>query len=89
MLDDLKILWPSKLGRQGTAPLLDNFCEVQVRLAIPIAFLSAPTQDNSSSLTPRKDVRCFTIAMRGAEVHLTDWGFRALDQDNLALSQSR
>ena len=41
VLDDLEILWPSKLGSQGTAPLLDDFCEVQVRLAIPVVLLSA------------------------------------------------
>jgi hypothetical protein len=77
MLNHPQVLRATQLGHQGTATLFDELREVHLGLSIPSVLLSAATENDAAALPSREYVCGFTIAVRGAEVHLADWLLRA------------
>lgn len=77
----------SQLRNQSTASLFNDFSKLQVRFAIPVVLLPTPPEDDAATLASRKDVSCFTVTVRGPEIHLTNWLLRTLYQQNLALKR--
>lgn len=80
MLNDPQILGLAQLRRQRTAARLDDLGKRRLDLAVPVVLLSAATQDDAAVLATGEDVRGFTVAVGGAEVHFPERLFWGLDE---------
>lgn len=85
VLQDIEVFRPPKLWAQGAASRFDALGKLKIRLTIPVVLLETASQDDTSVLVSREDIRRLVFdSHRGSNIQPLDWGLRALHEHYLA-----